>query len=330
MVDVEHHGTPSGYVFAVAGRPYCCWDYDHVERGLEFLDGFDTEYFEMVAGLCLQDFEAPDDQLRASVLLRTTYHQAVETLLSLLGAALQAPLAIPAWFTLCSTGDLTSLAASLRDGRSVLTWSGAQRVSFHELSERVHGMAWPDEDGEDSTAARFGKFWRGLSGELLDESARAEYNALKHGNRVRPGGFTLAIGLEETPGVAAPPEAMRSLGGSQFGSTFFTSERVGSSKEHIRAHRRSVNWSPEVLAKRLVLISMSLKNVVGSLRCALGIDPSTVEFVRPVPLDVFEEVWMLGPSVRSSSIDVVIRIDPADELSRDQLLDLLEGRHQSE
>ena len=55
-------------------------------------------------------------------------------------------------------------------------------------------------------------------------AARAEYNSIKHGLRVNPGGSYIAVGAEQTPGVPAPPEAMRSMGGSPYGSTFFEIE----------------------------------------------------------------------------------------------------------
>jgi hypothetical protein len=311
-------------VFAVADRPYCCWGFDHKTRSLEFLDGLDSGYFGTLASLCA-DRLTSEDGLAVSVMLRVGYHQGVETLMSLLGAALQAPWTIPAWIANCSTRDLKGVVVALRDGRPVFTRRGRQRVSFRQLADRVHRYAWTDETGDDSTAAEFGRFWHRLSGEFIDETARAEYNALKHGSRVRAGGFTLAVGMEETPGVPAPEEAMRSMGGSRFGSSFFVSERVGTSKEHIRTRRISVNWSPEALAQRLSLISMSIANVVSALRCELGVDPTSVAFARPVPLTAFDEVWKHEPSISSISMDAVVRIDGEDERSRDELIEILEG-----
>jgi hypothetical protein len=136
----------------------------------------------------------------------------------------------------------------------------------------------------------------------------------------------LAFGTEETPGVAASADAMRSLGGSEFGTTFFVAERTGASKHHIRTRRTSVNWTPWSLAQRLVLISMSISNVVGALRCGLGVEPTSVQFSRPDPHAAFEAVWERDPSVRSSGMDTLLRIDPSDELTKDELLEILEQR----
>lgn len=315
---------PVGYVFAVADRPYCCWDFDHSARTLEFLDGLDPDYFGTLAALFAGQLDA-EDEMAVSIALRVSYHQGLEALMSLLGAVAQAPLAVPAWIATCSTGDLRTVAGSLRDGRPLLGHRGGYGVSFMDLSENVHRFAWTEETGDDTTAARFGLFWRRLASEFLDETAQAEYNALKHGNRVVAGGFNLSVGTEETPGVPAPPEAMRSMGGSEFGSTFFVAERVGTAKEHIRTRRTSVNWSPRALAERLFLMSMSISNIVGALRCDLGVDATSVRFERPSPLTAFDDVWMSEPGVRSTGIDAVIKIDSGAQRSREELIEMLES-----
>lgn len=321
----DQGGGPLGYVFAVGERPHCCWDFDHDGRTMEFLDGLDTGYFNTTASLFAEQLES-DDPHPASVALRVSYHQGLETLFSLLASTAQAPGAVPAWIASCKTDDLKQVVGWLRDGRAMLTQAGRVRVSFLELSNVVHRFAWPNEKGDDSTAANFGRFWRRLSSEFLDDTSREEYNALKHGSRVLAGGFTLAIGTEKTPGVAAPPDAMRRLGGSEFGSTFFAVERIGTSKHHIRTRRTSVNWTPLSLAQRLVLISMSISNVVGALRCGLGVEPSSVQFSRPDPHTAFEAVWEREPSMRSTRMDTLIRIDPSDELSKAKLIEILEQR----
>lgn len=324
MVQQADHAGPVGYVFAVADRPYCCWDLDHNARTLEFLEGIDPDYFGTLAALYAAQLE-DEDAMAASIALRVSYHQGLEALMSLLGAAAQAPLAVPAWIAKCATGDLRTVVASLRDGRPLLGHAEGYGASFTELSESVHRFAWTDESAEDSTAARFGRFWRRLAKEFLDETAQAEYNALKHGNRVVAGGFSLSIGVEETPRVPAPPEAMQPMGGSRFGATFFVAERAGTSKEHIRTRRTSVNWSPQGLAQRLNLMSMSINNIVGALRCDLGVDAASIRFERPSPLSAFDEVWMNEPGVRSSGLDTVVRIDRQDERSREELIELLQG-----
>jgi hypothetical protein len=314
-----------GRPFAVADSVYCCWDRDHRARTIEFLNGLDAEHFATVAAMLAEHLDG-DDALAASVALRVTYHQGVETLMSLLGAAAQGPSVVPAWIAKCSTQHLRTVTERLRRGEALLTEVGQQHISFDDLATRIHQFAWQDESGPDSTAAHFGKLWHKLALELLDPTSRAEYNALKHGARVRPGGFTMSIGLEDTFAVAPPPDRMHSLGGSRFGSSFFVTEKVGSSKAHLRIRRTSVNWLPEPLAQRLMLISISISNIVSALRCELGDDPSTVLFRRPVPADAFNLVWQASPGIASATVGDTIDLSPDDELSQDDLRAVLQGR----
>lgn len=315
----------TGRPFAVADQIYCCWDWNHRERTLEYLKGLDPSYFRTITALLAEQLES-DDSKAVSVALRVLYHQAIETLMSLLGAAVQARSVVPAWISKCGTDDLKNVVGRLRSGGSFLTEAGRLDVSFHDLSRDLHRHGWAEDDSPDSTAARFGLLWSRLGAEFLDGNARAEYNALKHGTRVLPGGFTLAIGAEEVPGTPAAPEDMRSMGGSRFGTTFFTPERVGATSWHIRSQRNSLNWLPEPIALRLQLISMSIGNVAAALQADLGADPATLTYTRPTSPTVFDEAWSLSPGVTSFKMDSPIEIHPDDEISRDALRSMLERR----
>ena len=317
---------PAGYVFAVADTAFCCWEYDHVERNLRFLSGLDAEYYWRLAEILAGHLGGESDGT-ASIALRAAYHQAVETLFSMLGAYAQASGCVPAWLACCRSEDLRSIVEGLRSGRPLLTKVGRRSVSLDDLARDVLRNAWVDEDGPDSTRERFARFWSRLAGEFLNEKARAEYNSIKHGLRVNPGGFYLAIGREESPGVPAPAEAMRSMGGSPYGSTFFEIERVGAGKRspHIRARSVSVNWSATGLCGRLALISSSITNIVGALRCTMGEDPATIEFVRPDRAEAFDEVWA-SVGVTSSSMDTHVAIETSQDRPGAELRAELEGR----
>jgi hypothetical protein len=204
-----------------------------------------------------------------------------------------------------------------------------ERVTLEALAEQIFlYTGWHEADGDKSTATRFADTWRRLAGDLLDPVARAEYNSIKHGLRVAPGGFTLSMGVEDHPGVPAPADRMRSFGGSVFGSTFLRSERVGVSPQHIRIRRVSLNWSAEAMVQRLALISMSIANVVGSLQCVLGVEPATVRFLRPDRSELFEEAWRPVGETTMSSIDSTVRLDSEFECSKDELLAELNSRGQ--
>lgn len=316
-----------GYPFAVADQPFCCWEYDLRERNLEYLQGVDTQYFSTMARILSEHLDS-DRGMPASIAIRALYHQAIEALMSLLGAIAQAPGCVAAWIAKCGTKDLQEVVDRLAHGRSLLTQAGNQRVSLDDLAERTHQHVWPTESGDDPTAARFGQFWRRLSDEFLDEKARAEYNAIKHGHRVRPGGFVMSIGVETEHGAPAPASAMRSMGGSRHGSSFFQVERVGDTAWNIRARRTSINWSVDALVQRLHLISLSITNVVAALQCEDGVNPETVEFQRPQDANAFDEAWAHGIGARYNNMDTIIDIDASDVPTRDQIREHLEQRRQ--
>lgn len=289
---------PLGYVFAVGDDAFCCWEYDHERRTLAYLDGIDCGYFRVVGGILGDHLPSTSVGLTASIALRVTYQQGLEALMTLLCAIVQAPHAIPAWIAKCTTANLTEMVTRLTIRRSVLTQEGWSQLTLEDLSQQIHQFAWVQEPGDNPTAVQFGRFWSRLAKDLLDDAARAEYNALKHGNRVSAGGFSLAVGVEEQPGVPAPPENMRSLGGSRFGSTFFVPEQVGTTKWHIRTRRTSVNWTADSLVQRLALISMSISNAAAAARCHLGVDPNSQIFHRPHPCRCS---MMPGPTSRPSA-----------------------------
>ncbi|GEM_PF-2562971 len=174
----------TGYVFAVNRTPYCSWEWDLEERNLRFLESLDTGYYGYVADLCISELES-DSKLSASIVLRGAYHQAVETLVSLLGAYVQAPEAVPAWLTKASTLDLEEVAQLLLDGRPLLTQGGRQSATLDQLGHHVHQFCWTDESGPDSTAARYGRFWRLLCRDRGNAGGPGVRDAVSRRERLR-------------------------------------------------------------------------------------------------------------------------------------------------
>ncbi len=324
--DPDQAAELSGYVFAVSDRAFCCWEWDLIDRTLRFLTSLDVEYYRQVAATWAE-LLGTDADMSASIALRNAYHQGIETLFSLLGAYVQAPHAVPAWLAHCRTEDLEKVVRAMCDGSALLTQNGRQIVTFDLIAEDVFRACEWIEAGSEATSSRFATTWSRLAEDFLDPELRDEYNSIKHGLRVSPGGFSFAIGEEEVRGVPVSPERMRSLGGSQYGSTFLRSEKVSRSKHHVRTRRISLNWSAEAMMERLELISMSIANIVGALRCSLGIPPGTVQFVRPSSAATFGHAWSHHVGTRSVAIDTIVHIDAADELSAEALLAHLAARN---
>lgn len=317
------------YPFAVGNTAYCCWEHDLPERNEQFLAGIDCEYFWYVVHRHLDALDG-DDRQRAALALRASYHHGVETLFSFLGALAQAPDCVAAWLPKCSTPDLRCIVRGFTVGAPLVTQRGIQRISLADLAKVVHQFCWVDEQPPSATAERFARAWMRFAHEFLEERNSAEYNSLKHGFRVHAGGFALRVGLEEQYGVPAPEASMQTIGSSEFGTSFLLPQPVvadDQSRHHFRIRHSALNWSIEAVIQKLQLVSFSINNVVGALRCLAGAPPNTIRFLRPEDSAAFEQPWRWHVGVHASDFDLVIDSQDVDPVSRATLLQELQARH---
>lgn len=314
-------------VFQVGDNPYAVWEWDLHDRNVEFLTQIDEEYFKYLAAVHFERIES-EDRSRAALALRAAYHHALETLMTLVGATLQAPLCYPGWIQKAWPSTVRRVVQALsHQGPSVPNGLGLQAPSWDTFSEAVHRCAkW--EGGYSDTAERFAAAWHGLTHEWLDERNIDEYNGIKHGLRVKQGGFSFAVGLQDDPGTPAPPERMR-LMGSEFGSQFFVAQAVAGAPPakrdpHFRLRRMSLNWSPHAMVRAMQLVSLSIGNLRSFALIANGAPPSTVRFTRPEDAGFFDELWADLPSAPSMSMDTVVAEADITRASREELKKLVD------
>lgn len=254
------------------------------------------------------------------------YLHGIETLMTLIGAAVQAPQAPYAWVWLAKTDLLRSVVERISKGDATLhteltqwdrTWDGlAKRVFSHCTQEN----GWPQ------TAESFGKAWRILAAEFLDEVNQLEYNSLKHGFRIQATGVKIAFGLEHQYRVAPPAEEMKYLGGSDTGSTFYVIERAGPDAPGTRSKRsrqRTVNWEPEPMIRGLQLIDVSIRNIVAFIKIANGAQPGKTQFHRLEGVEDLAALLDDTVSIRNSSFDTYIDDSEIPSTTKKQLLEEL-------
>lgn len=302
-MEEDEYQRPLGCVFAVADKPYCCWDFDHDARTLEFLDGIDPGYFGTIAAV-LADQIATDVAMQASVALRATYQQGIETLMSLLGATAQAPAGIPAWIAKCGTNDLRDVISRLRDTHPLLTQCGRGPVSFLDLSEYLHRFVWtnvvnaahsypattPVGGGvpkrRDASADSVAQMWLGrlspwhtvvrfeASGHLVLDGRHDAHRVRAHrGGRTQPGAFN---GTRSREPIALPRDPRRS-------DVYPTSEA--------QVETSQWRWSEERQRSR-----ERLRRMVGAkspCRSAIGSSPALTE-----PRPSYEEFRITGATAR--------------------------------
>lgn len=311
------------YVFSVLDDPHVVVDHDLARRNRRFLAGIDPGYFAYV--LSVHDAQLRgSEQQRAAIALRTAYHHGVETLFTLLGAYIQAPMAVAAWIPRSSTGDLREIARRLQYGATLVSPTGPVQLMFGDLSASVHESAWDSDPDRATTVAEFGKLWSRFAADLLDTHQQDEYNSIKHGFRVRAGGFTLRVGEQEQYGVPAPAEAMRTIGSSVFGTSFFVLEsrdgsRARRSALESRIRHLSLNWLTERLTLGLPLLGMSINNVVSKLRLMSGEQADGLAIQCPTQRDAYLGPWRHTPGVTSSNMDLDVPWDDVPAASRESL-----------
>ncbi len=297
----------SGHVMMVNNEPFCIVDIDVGARNREFLAAIDNEFFSYVALVHGEQLDAEDTR-RAATALRVSYQHGLETLFTLLAAAVQAPETVYAWAALCNTSALRDVVAKLQRGDRSL-WNNLNNFegTWDSLATIVFANT-PDQTWRVDTAKEFARLWAVFAQEFLSEANQLEYNALKHGFRARESGFGLAIGREHKYGEAPPPSEMKTLGSSKHGSNFFAIEKLGDAPgdRNRRTRRFSISWSPIAMAKSLQLIDMSIANIVSFLRIVNGAKAGEAKFQRLQPGENYSDAWRQDSPVKSFNVDTVI------------------------
>ena len=304
--------TIAGFPFAVDEQPYCLWGIDVQETNLRFLDGIDPDYYRHVAEMYAPALDG-EQRKNAAIAIRLAYSQGLETLFALLAAAVQAPQCPVGWLLKYQPRHLRSVVRKLKSGQR-LRARLKQPISWLSLSKEVHRFELADTARSDRLKQLFARAWQRFAYDFLDDEGTQEYNSIKHGFRARSGGFKLSIGLEETPGVPAPPERMSVPEGSEFGTSFPVAEHFGSDRVNFQLAQVSRNWSPDNLLAGLLVLSICIKNVLAFLKIVGGRAGADVKYHYPTEEEIFDMPWEVRMSfmrIKMNALLSATEIDPA-------------------
>lgn len=308
-----------GAAYFVGERPQVTWAWDLEERNLTFLRGIDADYFAHIASSQVPLLETESCHFAAAA-LRVAFGQALETMFALAACAVQAPYCPVGWMLAYRNDELLDVIRGMATGRPVVRRDlTVADPTLDGLAKSVMNATQYPQDKRDSLASGFARVWRRWSSEFLDERATSEYNSFKHGMRASLGGFTLSMGEEDEYGVPAAPGAMRSMGGSRFGSAFYCAEHLDG-RLHQFPRRTMRNWSPIGMASGLQLMAMSIQDIASYLRIVGGDDPETCGFATPLDMDAFDAPWTEPIGVTFMNMDMVVRKDQIQPLTRGEVL----------
>lgn len=301
-IDIEYR------VFLVDEKPFCVWDTNFKSKVLGFLDSLDPEYFEFFANKHIKGALSKNKKTSrySSLALRTSYSQALETLFALISSCIQAPNCPHAWFTTYRNIDLENVIRKIHHKESLSTQLKNNILSWETISDALlQPLVLNDKDKETAIKSGFARLWSRLATDFMDKGFSNEYNSIKHGLRIRHGGFSIAIGKEETPGVRVPRENMQLIGKSEFGSSYIISERYKKNTRHMQVKRNHRNWHPEDFGWGLLMTSLSIKNLISTLKIMNGINPKKVRYHWPSDLSTLVKPWEQRKTIGVTSMSSI-------------------------
>jgi hypothetical protein len=258
-------------VFAVGDKFYCLWDNNIPVLNAEFLKYVDHGYFNYLADLHSKELGGAN-KMRSAVALHTAYFHGLETLFSLIFAGLQAPRAMPAWILKCRTDQLKTLVEIANaNSQQIKAQFVLKNYSWESIADFFNGIALHGNESQDTGATDLGKLWRGFAKDYVDKHSSLAYNSFKHGFRIKLGGMKIAFSPASSPETPPSERTYHELGKSDFGTSFYEPISIDGAPNinpdrHFRIRDCHVNSYPEYAVEALRLISISIHNVVSTLK----------------------------------------------------------------
>lgn len=251
---------------------------------IEFLQGLDPYYFLYVAKINLENLKSEYPHY-AALSIRLTYFHAMESFFSLLCATLQAPDCVHGWLLRYTNRSLRELVSEFDNGANFKNKCALPaNFTWLDISSLIYSCNVKEEVSQEKIIA-FAEFWHRISKDFINNEKNVEYNSIKHGFRVRPGGFSVNMEIEYLDKKKAIP-----LIDNMYGTTFFKSRNLSDDGIHFKLAKWSVNWNPHTLAHRINYLAMSIHNLISFLNY-IHKSPHLSSFHLPQSVSQFESCW---------------------------------------
>lgn len=313
--------------FNVDERPQVYWDWDLSKKNIDFLKGINSKYF--LHAICANEPHLKgESKQQAALALRLAYFQGLETLFALMCAAFQSPKCIIGWMLSYKNDNLVSLTNKITNGLECKVHPLMRPVSWGAMANNVLSCTSCSDEQKHVMENGFTLLWDRFARAFLEEGTTQEYNSIKHGTRICPGGFTLKVGLETTYGASPGAEDMHTLCNSSFGSRYYTAEKIDGSKSiHFRPRLNARNWIPENLISSIELIASSIQNLSSFLRIIGGDKPSDCEFYIISDAEAFKTPWKRSVRVKSMNLDTLVQKSDVTLWNKNEIEALIETNH---
>lgn len=282
--------------FTINNRPVCVWDSDIKKLNSDFIKSIKPDYYVFIAesnfGI-IEDKEADKkDRIYASMNLRIHYSMALETLFALICATLQAPDCISGWMLKYTNNELFTLVRKINHKEKIKTkFSKLSDISWDSIGKlMIYNAIIDDIKAKEKLEQNFSLVLRRFADDFLDKKFNDEFNSIKHGFRIRAGGFTLKLRPSSKNGVPIEGKDWMTITQSEYGSTYNYEERIAENKLNIRVRQHSRNWNPENIYSALHMISICIHNIRTHLCVNWGIDRENQKY-KTVSEEAFKSPW---------------------------------------
>jgi hypothetical protein len=316
-------------IFLINESPNCIWDYELAKTNKTFLTSIDPSYYRYIAETFEKDLENSDKDIRyrASLALRASFYQALETFFLLVGAMVQAPECEYAYVLKASTSQVKLVANRIETKTFTdhcffldndLTWQEIARIIFEPA----------DHPTKQHAIIKFSECWSLFAKEFCDPLNTSEYNSLKHGLRVSPGGFNLFKSKTKLADDLSG-ENRQHVGGNEYGSSFFVKAPIDGSKlgrkdPHFTSKMVLLNWSPSNVVNALKVLSYSIRNIASYLCARNKLDFKFISFQTPGNIDYLLSPWSDRITVLNSTVFYKVKERQVTRHSRNQMLKMIE------
>lgn len=310
--------------FVIFNRAVCVWDMNMRQLNTDYIKSIDFEYFRFIAEQNLQLINNPEsdkkEKLYASINLRNSYSMGLETMFALIGALLQAPDCVVGWMMKYKISELHSLVKTIHSYLPIKTkfskvklqgWESIMRIIFGYFPKNV-------EQNIDEIISNYAQTIASFASEYSSQKFNNEYNSIKHGFRIRAGGFKLALKLASKDGKEIENSKWISLLDSEFGTSFYFEEKLKDSSNNIRIKNLSINWQPENFYNALYLISYIIENIKTFLCLVHKIDGVSKQY-RYIDNEHYSSAWQNMQGTGDGSLDLGFDYNAVKILSAEEI-----------
>jgi hypothetical protein len=284
------------HVLCVDERPYCVWDNGITNFNAEYLNSINPKFYEFIAhqnyNIIIDKDANKESKQFAALLLRNYYTQALETLFALIFATLQSPKCISGWMLNYRNVDLYSLVEKVNKNISIkIRFKINEKFNWERIVKIIFSYLDDNSEAKPIIVENFSGLLNSFVTDFLNENLRNEYNSVKHGFRAQSGGFTLEIQPPEKSNINIPKSELKNLLHSEYGSAFYTEEKIPERKNQYCINYHALNWNPENIYHGIYFISLLINNIITFLKLYNELQIEGIEYLVELPNRLFNYPW---------------------------------------